>query len=251
MTLVFATVWRRNDDWIREFTDSARYRGSAANAFLARRHRGEEFGVRDETGAYYGLYAAARVELVVFDAKSKRSVGVKMAKSGGSDEYRIMWGFALLAEIFCSSTTAIRTSRWKANNWSSTYRERWCTRCCGVSRATRSWKWDRIWAIFCGRLRRYRCRRPPRICRSSITRWEIVVDEGWFEVEKRINAFADGSQVLIAGDWSPWANRVPQIEVETHKVAAPDVVVPTLDTVRHESLLYTWLAEHKPIGDDF
>ncbi|KOB77825.1 Dynein heavy chain [Operophtera brumata] len=32
------------------------------------------------------------------------------------------------------------------------------------------------------------------------------------------------------------------------EVAAPDVVVPTLDTVRHEALLYTWLAEHKPLG---
>jgi len=31
-------------------------------------------------------------------------------------------------------------------------------------------------------------------------------------------------------------------------VASPDIVVPTLDTVRHESLLYTWLAEHKPMG---
>ncbi|KAH9632823.1 hypothetical protein HF086_005878 [Spodoptera exigua] len=31
------------------------------------------------------------------------------------------------------------------------------------------------------------------------------------------------------------------------EVAAPDVVVPTLDTVRHEALLYTWLAEHKPL----
>lgn len=45
----------------------------------------------------------------------------------------------------------------------------------------------------------------------------------------------------------PWQSKVPQIEVETHKVAAPDVVVPTLDTVRHEALLYTWLAEHKPL----
>ncbi|QQP51744.1 Dynein heavy chain_ cytoplasmiclike [Caligus rogercresseyi] len=40
---------------------------------------------------------------------------------------------------------------------------------------------------------------------------------------------------------------VPQVEVETHKVASPDVVVPTLDTVRHEELLNTWLADHKPI----
>ena len=42
-------------------------------------------------------------------------------------------------------------------------------------------------------------------------------------------------------------NKVPKIEVETHKVGSPDVVVPTLDTVRHESLLYTWLAEHRPL----
>lgn len=52
----------------------------------------------------------------------------------------------------------------------------------------------------------------------------------------------------ITGEWVPWSAKVPQIEVETHKVAAPDVVVPTLDTVRHEALLYTWLAEHKPLG---
>ncbi|XP_065167911.1 dynein heavy chain, cytoplasmic isoform X2 [Atheta coriaria] len=54
-------------------------------------------------------------------------------------------------------------------------------------------------------------------------------------------------EVNINGDWQPWSNKVPQIEVETHKVASPDIVVPTLDTVRHESLLYTWLAEHKPL----
>ncbi|KAL3873221.1 hypothetical protein ACJMK2_036362 [Sinanodonta woodiana] len=54
-------------------------------------------------------------------------------------------------------------------------------------------------------------------------------------------------EVSITGEWVPWQSRVPQIEVETHKVAAPDVVIPTIDTVRHESLLYTWLAEHKPL----
>lgn len=56
-------------------------------------------------------------------------------------------------------------------------------------------------------------------------------------------------EVAISGDWVPWSNKVPSMDVETHKVAAPDVVVPTLDTVRHESLLYTWLAEHKPLGE--
>ncbi len=52
---------------------------------------------------------------------------------------------------------------------------------------------------------------------------------------------------LNSGEWTQWIQKVPQIEVETHKVAAPDVVVPTVDTIRHESLLYTWLSEHKPL----
>lgn len=54
-------------------------------------------------------------------------------------------------------------------------------------------------------------------------------------------------QVSTSGEWVAWQTKVPQVEVETHKVAAPDVVIPTIDTVRHESLLYTWLAEHKPL----
>ena len=54
-------------------------------------------------------------------------------------------------------------------------------------------------------------------------------------------------EVNISGEWALWSTKVPVMEVETHKVAAPDVVVPTVDTVRHEALLYTWLAEHKPL----
>ncbi|XP_063712959.1 cytoplasmic dynein 1 heavy chain 1-like isoform X4 [Symsagittifera roscoffensis] len=54
-------------------------------------------------------------------------------------------------------------------------------------------------------------------------------------------------EATVEGEWQPWSNKVPQIEVETHKVGSPDVVVPTLDTVRHEALLYTWLSEHKPL----
>lgn len=54
-------------------------------------------------------------------------------------------------------------------------------------------------------------------------------------------------EVAISGEWVMWSTKVPTMEVETHRVAAPDVVVPTVDTVRHEALLYTWLAEHKPL----
>lgn len=68
-----------------------------------------------------------------------------------------------------------------------------------------------------------------------------------FPEPKSLRCVTSPLQVSISGEWAPWQAKVPQIEVETHKVAAPDVVVPTLDTVRHEALLYTWLAEHKPL----
>lgn len=42
-------------------------------------------------------------------------------------------------------------------------------------------------------------------------------------------------------------SKVPQMEIEAHRVAATDVVIPTLDTVRHELLLNTWLSERKPL----
>ncbi|KAK0627667.1 dynein heavy chain, N-terminal region 1-domain-containing protein [Immersiella caudata] len=64
----------------------------------------------------------------------------------------------------------------------------------------------------------------------------------------------DGSSSLIDFDvtlpkaeWAPWQNQVPTIEVNTHSVTQTDVVIPTLDTVRHEDVLYSWLAEHKPL----
>ncbi|KAI0793334.1 dynein heavy chain [Abortiporus biennis] len=49
------------------------------------------------------------------------------------------------------------------------------------------------------------------------------------------------------GEWIPWQSRVPVIEIEAHAVTASDVVVPTIDTVRHEEVLYSWLSEHKPL----
>lgn len=52
---------------------------------------------------------------------------------------------------------------------------------------------------------------------------------------------------LPKADWTPWQAHVPNIEVNTHSITQTDVVIPTLDTVRHEDILYSWLAEHKPL----
>ncbi len=52
---------------------------------------------------------------------------------------------------------------------------------------------------------------------------------------------------ISTGDWVSWQSKVPVIEIEPHAVTAADVVVPTIDTVRHEEILYSWLSEHKPL----
>ncbi|SPN99639.1 probable dynein heavy chain, cytosolic [Cephalotrichum gorgonifer] len=64
----------------------------------------------------------------------------------------------------------------------------------------------------------------------------------------------DGTSSLIDFDvnlpqaeWTSWLEQVPKIEVNTHSITQTDVVIPTLDTIRHEDVLYSWLAEHKPL----
>ncbi|KAL8732460.1 MAG: hypothetical protein Q9166_002673 [cf. Caloplaca sp. 2 TL-2023] len=52
---------------------------------------------------------------------------------------------------------------------------------------------------------------------------------------------------LPNAEWNPWQSQVPSIDVNTHSIIQTDVVIPTLDTVRHEDILYSWLAEHKPL----
>jgi len=52
---------------------------------------------------------------------------------------------------------------------------------------------------------------------------------------------------LQTGNWVNWQSRVPTIEIETHAVTAADVVIPTIDTVRHEEVLYSWIVERKPL----
>lgn len=61
------------------------------------------------------------------------------------------------------------------------------------------------------------------------------------------SSLIDFDVTLPKAEWSSWQNQVPTIEVNTHSVTQTDVVIPTLDTVRHEDVLYSWLAEHKPL----
>ncbi|KAF2458872.1 dynein heavy chain [Lineolata rhizophorae] len=57
----------------------------------------------------------------------------------------------------------------------------------------------------------------------------------------------DYDVTLPRAEWILWQSQVPNVEVNTHSITQTDVVIPTLDTVRHEDVLYSWLAEHKPL----
>ena len=61
------------------------------------------------------------------------------------------------------------------------------------------------------------------------------------------SSLIDFDVLLPRADWVSWQSQVPNIEVNTHSVTETDMVIPTLDTVRHENVLYSWLAEHKPL----
>ncbi|KAJ8651627.1 hypothetical protein O0I10_012803 [Lichtheimia ornata] len=52
---------------------------------------------------------------------------------------------------------------------------------------------------------------------------------------------------VSSGQWVPWESKVPVVEIETHKVSEADIIIPTVDTIRHEEVLYSWLSEHKPL----
>lgn len=49
------------------------------------------------------------------------------------------------------------------------------------------------------------------------------------------------------GEWSSWAQRVPPTELPPHRVSTADVVVPTVDTVRHEHIVQSWIREGQPL----
>lgn len=61
------------------------------------------------------------------------------------------------------------------------------------------------------------------------------------------SSLIDYDITLPRAEWTSWQSQVPSVEINTHSVTQTDVVIPTVDTIRHEDVLYSWLAEHKPL----
>ena len=57
----------------------------------------------------------------------------------------------------------------------------------------------------------------------------------------------DYNVTLPQGQWVAWQSQVPIVDLETHKITDTNVIIPTVDTVRHEDVLFSWLSEHKPL----
>ncbi|KAJ3135949.1 hypothetical protein HK100_002228 [Physocladia obscura] len=67
------------------------------------------------------------------------------------------------------------------------------------------------------------------------------------EMPSQSGGIIDFDVNIINGEWVSWHAKVPTIEIESQNVSSADVVIPTVDTVRHEEVLYSWLSEHKPL----
>ncbi|TDH68981.1 hypothetical protein CCR75_000940 [Bremia lactucae] len=49
------------------------------------------------------------------------------------------------------------------------------------------------------------------------------------------------------GEWRPWVRSIPQLDLESFQVLSTDVVVTTVDTMRHVEVLRGWLSQHRPL----
>jgi dynein heavy chain 1 len=44
------------------------------------------------------------------------------------------------------------------------------------------------------------------------------------------------------GEWNLWKKKVPTVEIDPQKVTDADVIIPTVDTLRHQEILCSWLS---------
>lgn len=59
--------------------------------------------------------------------------------------------------------------------------------------------------------------------------------------------YIDYCVLLPECEWESWNTQVITRDLEPQDVSNPNIIVPTLDTVRHERMIYSILNEHKPL----
>lgn len=80
---------------------------------------------------------------------------------------------------------------------------------------------------------------------KKVSQLEIFL--GANELLDNQSAFIDNYVLLPECDWESWNSKVTTQDLEPQHVINPSTIVPTLDTVRHERLIYSVLNEHKTL----
>ncbi|CCG82670.1 Dynein heavy chain [Taphrina deformans PYCC 5710] len=47
--------------------------------------------------------------------------------------------------------------------------------------------------------------------------------------------------------WSLWSDNVPSVDIDPSVITTMDIIIPTTDTMRHEAMVYSWLADRRPV----
>ncbi|CAI5758795.1 unnamed protein product [Candida verbasci] len=76
---------------------------------------------------------------------------------------------------------------------------------------------------------------------------KMISQKGSFAHVDIVEDLIDYDVSIEDGQWINWNNRVVSTDLEPHEVSNPNIIVPTLDTVRHESLVYSIINEHRPL----
>lgn len=52
---------------------------------------------------------------------------------------------------------------------------------------------------------------------------------------------------ISSGNWATWVGQVPVVEVDTQQITTSDLMIPTVDTVKHEAVLHSFLSRRSPV----
>ncbi len=57
----------------------------------------------------------------------------------------------------------------------------------------------------------------------------------------------DADVDLLNPEWQSLHSMVPSINLDAQAISRADLIIPTVDTLRHESILYSWISQHRSL----
>lgn len=79
--------------------------------------------------------------------------------------------------------------------------------------------------------------------RASV--FELPENLKWPEIDS-MKTLIDYEVRIEDGEFSLWKLKVPELNLPSEKVTNADTIIPTVDTLRHQEVLCSWLLEHRP-----